>query len=159
MNWNKILLLSFISIFALSGLAAAGNDPITGFFSWSWSAILWFVGLIPFVGPYFSFMLQLFAAVLSEVTFYLYLVIWKYPATIISLILCIIFLHSMAVGKSIARSGKGYIAGMKMIIVIFQDIQTIILLLVILIKMLFQAFNSIITTISDIIQAIKPGWI
>ncbi|ETA69514.1 hypothetical protein MettiDRAFT_3016 [Methanolobus tindarius DSM 2278] len=61
------------------------TELITGstdlFFDWAWDSILAFVEMIPGVGPYMATALEMSAAIIAEVFFYLDLLFIEYPET------------------------------------------------------------------------------
>ena len=60
----------FQNVIAPQSFSGLLGDAIAGLASWTWSAILAAVSLIPFVGPYFQVFLEMAAALLGEIVYW-----------------------------------------------------------------------------------------
>jgi hypothetical protein len=122
----------------------------------AWGTFLWLLSMIPYFGPFIVFLLQAAGAIFTEVSWFLYVLIWKYPTTILSLIIDMVLLHSMVVMTSAAKKGYGYKAGMEGITTIFNDFLTIAYFLINLIKMVFVTLQSLAMSVIGIIIDLIP---
>jgi len=115
-----------------------------------WSIAVMIISQIPYIGPFFVFTTQTIGALLTEISFFAYTFIFRYPTTTLSAIFCIILLHSMVVGAQHGRHGP-HVAQTEMIKTIASDSLSIVLILYRLGMMIVPMVTALIAAIIGLI--------
>jgi len=130
------------------GLGLQLGEAIGELFSWTWRAVLSFVGLIPYIGGDLVTAILFASYIVDETFFYFNLFFIEYLET------TILTIEFFAVTYSIVKTRKK--SPVKMVKTIIEDQVNIASKIIGAVTMAINLVTSIISTVANIIQGMKP---